>query len=227
MQLRVRFFARLREIVGQSEQTITLDDESATADDVFTEITRTYPQLADLRGHLRVAVDRDFVPWDHHVSDGAEVAFIPPVSGGTDSMGDPTGRIHVTKRPIDVEAVVRTVRRPSAGALVTFEGVVRDHTGDRDVEHLEYDCYVEMAFEQLEKTAVEATEKWPDVEVAVHHRWGRLEIGEVAVAIAVSSPHRADAFDSCRWMIDRLKEVVPIWKKEVSPDGSEWVGMGP
>ena len=227
MEVRVRYFARIREIVGRTEELLRLPTSNATASDVFEAVSDQHPELASLRAHLRVAVDQDFVGWDEPVSEGAEIAFIPPVSGGSDSVGDPDGPIHLTLEPLNVDRVVENVRRPSAGALVTFEGVVRDHTGDRDVDYLEYDAYPEMAFAKLAETAEEASEKWDDVQIAVHHRWGRLEIGEAAVVIAVSSPHRADAFDACRWVIDRLKEVVPIWKKEVSPDGSEWVGMGP
>ena len=137
------------------------------------------------------------------------------------------GRFCVTRRPLSVEAVQGQVRRSEAGAIVTFEGVVRDHTGDHSVDFLEYECYGAMAVEKLVETAAEATERWPEVETAVHHRWGRLEIGERAVVIAVSSPHRAEAFEACRYVIDRLKEVVPIWKKEVGPEGEEWVGWGP
>lgn len=227
MQLRVRYFARIREIVGRDEQQVSIDAESPTAADLFAVVASEHPELAPLRRHLRVAVDQDFVDWDAALTDGAEVAFIPPVSGGSQAMGDPGGRIHITTHPLQTAAVVDSVRRDEAGGLVTFEGVVRDHTADREVEYLEYDAYVEMAYAKLEETASQAMRRWPETEIAVHHRWGRLEIGESAVVIAVSSPHRADAFDACRWVIDRLKEVVPIWKREVSPDGSEWIGMGP
>jgi molybdopterin synthase catalytic subunit len=227
MKLRIRYFARLREIAGRSDQTITLEAASATVADVFDAIATEHGELADLRAHVRPAVQREFADWQTPVCDGDEIAFIPPVSGGADAMTSADGRIRITRQPVNATTVTDLVRRPAAGAVVTFEGVVRDHTGDRDVDHLEYDAYVEMAFDKLASVAGEASERWANAVVAVHHRWGRLEIGDVAVAIAVSCPHRADAFDACRWVIDTLKEVVPIWKKEVSPDGSEWVGMGP
>ena len=111
--------------------------------------------------------------------------------------------------------------------MVCFTGRVRDHTGDHDVSYLEYDAYPAMALEKLAQAVDESVERWPATRSAIHHRWGRLEIGEAAVVVATSSPHRAEAFAACQYIIDRLKEIVPIWKKEVSPEGEEWVGFGP
>ena len=152
--------------------------------------------------------------------DGDELAFIPPVSGGSD---DP--RFAMTTAPLTLDAVIALVERPEAGAVATFTGVVRNHTKERKVVRLEYDAYVPMAERKLRETAEKAEERWP-VRVAIHHRHGSLEVGELAVVIAVSSPHRAEAFDACRFVIEELKREVPIWKKEVSPDGEEWIGRG-
>lgn len=132
----------------------------------------------------------------------------------------------VSKNIIHTAALREKVARPEAGAIVIFEGVVRNHTGDREVAFLEYEAYQEMALKKLAEVAEEVVES-RDIHVAIHHRFGRLEIGDIAVVIAVSSPHRKDAFDACSRIIDRLKEEVPIWKKEVSADGSEWIGWGP
>lgn len=175
--------------------------------------------LLGVRNHLRVACNLDFVSWDHPLANGDEVAFIPPVSGGS-------GRYVVTTEPLSLDAVVGLVRRPDAGAISTFSGCVRDHTGDRKVARLEYDAYVPMAELKLQETGETAEGRWP-VRVAIHHRHGALEVGDLAVVIAVSSPHRAEAFEACRFVIEQLKREVPIWKKEVSPDGAEWVGRGP
>lgn len=218
MRVRVRYFAKIREIVGRDEEHLDVADGSSIAD-VYGLLCEREPSLGRLRYHLRAARNQEFEDFEALLQEGDELAFIPPVSGGAP-------RFLVTMERLSVDAVVDCVRRPEAGAIVTFQGVVRNHTGDREVIHLEYDAYVEMSEKKLRETAAEAEERWP-VQVAVHHRYGRMEIGETAVVIAVSSPHRAEAFEACRWVIDRLKEVVPIWKKEVGPDGEEWLGRGP
>ena len=130
----------------------------------------------------------------------------------------------IVDREITAQEVIDAVADDSAGAIVTFLGVVRNQTRGRKVLYLEYDAYPPMAERKLAEIAAEIYEKWRIERVAVMHRVGRLEVGEASVAIAVASPHRAEGFDACRYMIDRLKEVVPIWKREVWEDGEEWVG---
>lgn len=132
----------------------------------------------------------------------------------------------LTREAIDVGAVARAVESRAAGALASFLGTVRDRTGEHAVVALEYEAYDEMALRYLEKIGAECLERWPGVRVAITHRLGRVEIGEVSVAIAVSSPHRASAFEACRYAIERLKQDVPIWKRELRTDGSVWVGVG-
>jgi molybdopterin synthase catalytic subunit len=131
--------------------------------------------------------------------------------------------IAVTGEPISAQDLTRLVRRSAAGAVVTFEGTVRDHSGDKATEYLEYEAYDSMVTRVLEEIAAAAKDKWALLEVGIHHRTGRLNVGEVSVAIAVSAAHRAEAFEGCRFIIDELKVTAPIWKKEVGPDGSEWV----
>ena len=214
----MRYFARIREITGLAEETLELPPDADTAA-LYTLLTTRYADLEGMRGHLRVARNLEFVDWDTALVDGDEIAFIPPVSGGDGS------RFIVTTDPLSLDAVIALVRRPQAGAIATFCGVVRDHTGDRDVVRLEYDAYVPMARAKLREVAEQAASRWP-VRVAVHHRHGSLDVGELAVVIAVSSPHRAEAFEACRFVIEQLKRDVPIWKKEISADGSEWIGRG-
>lgn len=223
----MRYFARLREIAGCDEEIVACA-AGDTAGALFERLGERHPAFLSLRPHLRVAINLEFRDWTEPLRDGDELAFIPPVSGGSgeESVGDAEGRFFVTRSRLRPEVVEQCVRRSAAGAVVTFCGVVRDHTGDRDVVRLEYDAYVEMAHAKLRETAREAESRWP-VLVAVHHRYGPMEVGETAVVIAVSSPHRKEAFRACEWMIDTLKEVVPIWKKEVSADGEEWIGKGP
>lgn len=131
--------------------------------------------------------------------------------------------IRITDAPVSAARLRDRVARPGCGAVVTFEGTVRDHTGDFETDHLIYEAYAEMATKVLGEIAAEAGERWPLGAVAVHHRTGRLEVGEVSVAIAVSAPHRDQAFAACRHVIDELKERAPIWKKEVGPGGEAWV----
>ena len=135
--------------------------------------------------------------------------------------------IAVREQPISARSLVALVRRRNAGAIVTFEGTVRDHTEDRATEYLESEAYDTMVAKVLADIATTAKDKWSLLEVAVHHRTGRLEVGEVSVAIVVSAEHRAEAFDGCRFIIDELKVRAPIWKKEIGPDGSEWVSRPP
>lgn len=131
--------------------------------------------------------------------------------------------ISITREPLDRMALIAAVSHPSVGGIVVFEGVVRDHARGKQVRYLEYDAYLEMAVEQIRAIVVEAQQRWGVERVAVAHRIGRLEIGEASVIVVVAMPHRAEAFDACRYIIDTLKATVPIWKKEVATDGEEWV----
>jgi molybdopterin synthase catalytic subunit len=136
---------------------------------------------------------------------------------------DPTVLAHLTRDRLDRDALIAAVSHPGAGAVVTFEGVVRNNARGTAVRYLEYEAFVEMAEERLRAIIAEAGARWPGVRVAAAHRLGRLEIGETSVIVAASAPHRAEAFDACRFVIDTLKATVPIWKKEYTPDGASWV----
>ena len=224
MPVSIRYFAAVRETVGKSADSLTLDAlQTPTVAGLFDWLCEAAPELAPMRPHLRAAINREFVDFDHPLQDGDEVAFIPPVSGGSGA----SERIALTRDRLEPQRVAELVRHPGAGAVVTFEGVVRNETDGHPVEWLEYDAYPEMVVAKLQEIVDDAEARWPEARVAVHHRWGKLEIGEAAVVTAVSCPHRAAAYEASAWLIDRLKEAVPIWKKEVGPDGSQWVGMGP
>ena len=131
--------------------------------------------------------------------------------------------IQLTREPLDRNALVAAVSHASAGGIVVFEGVVRDNARGKQVRYLEYDVYPEMAEQQIRAIVAEAERRWSVTHVAIAHRFGRLEIGEASVIIAVATPHRAEAFEACRYIIDTLKTTVPIWKKEVATNGEEWV----
>lgn len=230
MKVNVKMFGGLRERLGRESVTVELDGPRATVDDLWTALVDEHPMLEGMGEFVRIAVDREFADASTVVEADAEVALIPPVSGGTGeptSASDESGTYLITRAPLDAAQVREHVTRPEAGAVVVFEGVVRDHTQDHSVTRLEYETYLEMALDKLVETGREAAEQFDDLEIAIHHRYGSLEVGETAVVIATSSPHRKAAFEASRWAIARLKEVVPIWKKEIGPDGAEWVGFGP
>ena len=221
MRLTVQLFASLAEQIGARE--LRLDDlpERSSVAAVADAVIARHPQLDGIRDSIMFAVNAEYVTGDHAVHEGDSVALIPPVSGGGEAASDP--RFQVTRDPIAAERMHRLVDTPAAGAISLFFGVVRNSNLGRDVDHLEYDAYPEMAVKVMRRIAAEMQEQFDIEHVAMHHRIGRLEIGEASVAVAVSSAHRADGIDACRYGIDRLKAIVPIWKKEVWSDGEEWI----
>ena len=217
--VRTRLFARLRELAGTDSENVEVR-AGATVADVYNALRKSHPGLDVSRESVRAAVNQEFADWDVVVADGDEVAFIPPVSGGAHAVGV---LFELTTDPLDPRRLEAAVAHKGAGAICTFIGVVRDTSRGRSVTHLEYEAYGEMATAEMRKIAGEIAEKWPEARVAMAHRTGRLEIGEASVVVSVSCPHRAEAIDACRWGIDRLKESVPIWKKEHATDGTYWI----
>ena len=217
----VRFFAAARERTRVTEHRLELPGP-ATVEDVSRALVAAFPALGPLMPQLRVAVDEAFAQATDVVPDGAEVALIPPVAGGA-----PAGLFRVVDEPLSLAAVVEAVSRVSQGGVVTFTGVVRDHSKGKRVTRLDYEAYAPMAERKLADIAREAREQWPGAEVAVMHRVGTLVPGDLAVVIAASAPHRREAFRACEHVIERLKQDVPIWKKEYAEDGEVWVGLGP
>ena len=217
--VRARLFARLREQAGTDTESVEVPAGS-TVSDVYDAVKRLHPGLEAERHALRAALNQEFAEWNAAVADGDEVAFIPPVSGGAHGTGV---LFELTSRPLDARRMETAVAHKGAGAICTFTGVVRDSSRGRSVTHLEYEAYAEMATAQMRRIADEIAERWPEARVAMAHRTGRLEIGEPSVVVSVSSPHRAEAIAACKWGIDRLKETVPIWKKEHAADGTYWI----
>jgi MoaE-MoaD fusion protein len=208
MSVQVRLFAGLRERAGWSSREI----EAATVDDVWPALG-----LGEEPQGLLYAVNREYADRSQALRDGDEVALIPPVSGGA---------FVVTEQPLSLEAVAREVADERAGGIATFTGTVRRQSRGRDVTHLKYEAYAEMAADVMAKLAAELESRYELCGVAIHHRVGRVEIGEASVVIAVSAPHRQDALAACKDAIDTLKEEVPLWKKEVYEGGEEWIGRG-
>jgi MoaE-MoaD fusion protein len=219
IDVHVRYFARLRELAGTDSETIDQLPTSTTLNELYLYLQRLHPALPDPES-VRGAVNQEFMEWSTEVSDGDEVAFIPPVSGGAHGAGV---LFELTRDPLDARRLEAAVSHAGAGAICTFTGVVRDNSRGRSVTHLDYEAYAEMATVQMRKIADEIAEKWPEARVAMAHRTGKLEIGEASVVVSVSCPHRAEAIAACKLGIDRLKESVPIWKKEHAADGTYWI----
>ena len=217
--VRARLFARLREQAGTDDESLELPAGSTVAD-VYAALRKSHPGLETDRNAVRAAVNQEFAGWDAVVVDGDEVAFIPPVSGGAHAVGV---LFELTSRPLDARRMETAVAHAGAGAICTFTGVVRDNSRGSSVTHLQYEAYAEMATAQMHRIADEIADRWPQARVAMAHRTGRLEIGEPSVVVSVSSPHREEAIAACKWGIDRLKETVPIWKKEYAADGTYWI----
>jgi MoaE-MoaD fusion protein len=221
VQVEVLYFAVVRERAGRDSERFTLDD-GATVADLMARLGERHPALAALERRVQVAVNRQVVARTHALADGDEVALIPPVSGGAEPRA-----ILLSREPLSLAEVAAAVGDPGHGALATFTGNVRRSGSLPDVARLEYEAYEPMARDVLAAIAREIGLEYPGVKVAIHHRLGTLAVGEAAVIIAASAPHRAEAFAACRVAIERLKQRAPIWKKEVGPDGEVWVGMGP
>ena len=217
--VRVRFFARLREQAGTEHETVELPAGTTLAG-IYEILRRRHPTLGSDREGVRVALNQEFVDWTAQAADGDELALIPPVSGGAQHVGI---LFELTTEPLDARRLEAAVADPGAGAICTFTGVVRDSSRGRSVTGLEYEAYAEMAKAQMERIGDEIASRWPQARVAMAHRTGRLEIGEASVVVCVSCPHRAEAIAACKWGIDRLKESVPIWKKEHAADGTYWI----
>lgn len=217
-KINVRFFGPALDLVGKSSLTMEIE-EGATVGVVAERLSETYPRLGEALGVL-LAVNRSYVPMDHVLSDGDEIAVIPPVSGGA-----PKPLASLTREPIDVNAVVDDVRTEAAGAVVVFSGTVRAEEREGSaLQALEYHAYEEMAADQIEAVRRRALATFEIVEAAIVHRLGRLSLGETSILIVVASAHREAAFDACRWIIDTVKTEVPIWKKDHWADGSQdWV----
>lgn len=215
----VLYFAAARERAGTARETVEVP-EGLTAAGLIEELSRRHPELGKLAPHLRVAVNEEFCAPDDPIPPGAQVALIPPVSGGS-------GAFKVVDRPLSLDEVVEAVSGDGMGGVVTFSGSVRDATKGKRVIKLEYEAYTPMAEKKLAEIGAEAAQKWPGCRVAIAHRVGTLLPGQLAVVIAAAAPHRAEAFEACRHAIERLKQDVPIWKKEFFEDGEVWKGLGP
>jgi molybdopterin synthase catalytic subunit len=228
VRVKVLFFGLLRDITGRSGEELDLPS-GATLGSIFDRYSREYPRILALSKTIVLAHNHAFADRSTAVAEGDEVAFLPPVSGGSDVFtrvisGEPEGCFFaLTRSPIDTAALSRRILRGEDGAVVNFEGVVRNNTAGRQTLALEYECYEDMAVKIMAGIGAAIASSHPIGRIAMVHRLGRLEIGEASVAVLVTAPHRKPAFDAALEGINRLKKLVPIWKKEYFAGGEVWV----
>lgn len=219
MRVRVLFFGMLKDLVGKSSDSLDLPD-GAIVRDLLQHYESHIPRFGQSLPSLAVAINQQYSSADSSLESGDEVALLPPVSGGS-------GRAAITRDAIETATILGRVKQGDDGAVVVFEGMVRNHTRGRKTLYLDYEAYEPMALQQMEGLAGQALKDFKVRDVALVHRLGRLQIGETSVLIVVASAHRAAAFDACRWLIDTLKRTVPIWKKEYFEDGAVWADGEP
>ncbi len=217
----VFLFAGLRDRAGRDHIAVTLPIGARVAE-LLAAVAAAVPAIASALPHCRVAVALEFVGLEHTPRPGDEIALIPPVSGGHDGA-----RVRLVRAPLSLDTIVGLVRDPEAGGLATFCGQVRRRSLGKTVDHLEYEAYEDMALRVMDAIVQRVTDEITGAKVAIAHRLGTVAVGETAVIVAASAPHRAEAFAACRMAIEALKRDVPIWKRELGNDGTQWFGRGP
>jgi molybdopterin synthase catalytic subunit len=225
VQIRVLFFGLLKDICGVAEDRLELPAGS-TAGAVFDHYASAFPKLRPMASSIVLARNHDFAGTGEELSEGDEVALLPPVSGGTKlpEICDPEGHFFaLTRSPIDLRALETRLLQGIDGASVTFQGVVRNNTSGRATLRLEYECYEPMAIRKMAEIGREIASQCAISRIAMVHRLGTMEIGEASVAVVVAAPHRKPAFEAALEGINRLKRLVPVWKKEFFEDGEIWV----
>ena len=228
MRIRVLFFGVLRDVVGRREDSLELP-EGGRLESVFEHYAKLFPRLHGMAASVVLALNHEFSAPSAALAEGDEVAFLPPVSGGSDKYiqhicdADTGNFFALTRQPIDSAAIGRQLLRGEDGAIVNFEGVARNNTKGRATRYLEYECYEAMAVKMMAQIGREIAAAHQIGRIAMVHRLGRLEIGEASVAVIATAPHRRPAFDAALEGINRLKKTVPVWKKEYFVDGEVWV----
>jgi molybdopterin synthase catalytic subunit/molybdopterin converting factor small subunit len=212
-------FGQAREWVGSSSLDFTLD-APATVESAFTILKSRHPRLAEMERSLLFAVNEEYASRSHPLADGDQLAVLPPVSGGEAESRD---IFEITREPIDIASLRVRLLEGDSGAVVIFDGVARNNTKGRRTLYLEYEGYEQMARRTMEQISREVRERWPINRIGIIHRLGRIDITESSVVIVITSAHRKAAFEACHYAIDRLKKIVPIWKKEYFEDGAVWV----
>ena len=225
MQIKIKFFAGIAEATGQREHVLHIE-HAPSVQELIERLVEEFPQAADLMKRCMVSLNHDYAKPEQTITENDEIALIPPVSGGEgEDINDLEDYLfEVTDQPLSSDALIKKVSNPYAGAIVSFVGTVREFTHGQRTTFLEYEAYPEMAIKKMKEIALEIKAKWPNSEVAMSHRTGKLDIEEISVIIAIATPHREAGFEAGRYAIERLKQIVPVWKKEIWEDGEEWVG---
>ena len=218
VQVRLLFFASIADIVGARQLDVEIPSGS-TVGDLLSELEGQYPRLAGYKSILLTSVNEEYAKPETTIADGDEVAIFPPVSGGAVQ----TEFYRITNEAIDARAIATQLTRPEAGAICIFEGIVRNNSKGKITRHLVYEGYETMALKKMEEIGGFVRQAWEIDAVGIIHRLGHLDIGETSVAIIITSAHRKASFDACEYAIDKLKKVVPIWKKEFFEDGEVWI----
>src|SRR5689334_23795828 len=217
MKITILLFGQARETVGAASLELELA-QPATVAGAFARLVAAHPKLAAMERSLLFAINEEYAGREQPLSDGDQLAVLPPVSGGADA-----DVVEITRMPIDIAALRARLLAGESGAVVIFDGVARNNTKGRRTLYLEYEGYEPMALRAMEQISREVHERWPINRVGIIHRLGRIEITESSVVIVVTSAHRKVAFEACQYAIDRLKKIVPIWKKEFFEDGAVWI----
>ncbi|RAP75481.1 molybdenum cofactor biosynthesis protein [Paenibacillus montanisoli] len=232
----IHLFAGLSERFGQPVIMLELELEALTVRQLKQELSVRFPESAALVSISFMACNQAYAADEQLIHATDELALLPPVSGGEDTAAaaeidavERAKRFFITEEPLSVDAITAMVIVPNNGAAITFTGTTREWTHGSRTVRLEYEAYIPMAVKTLEQIGDEIEERWPGAQVAIAHRIGVVEIAEISVVIAVSAPHRGDCYEASRYAIERLKQIVPIWKREIWEDGSEWKGhqLGP
>jgi MoaE-MoaD fusion protein len=223
-EVRLLYFAAARDLTGCASESLALPSESVTLEELREYLAQRHARLAPLLARMRFAINDDLHGGHTHVRAGDEVAVLPPVAGG--SGADERVSFALCDEPLSLDRALAAVQHPSAGGIVIFLGVVRDHAAQGAVSRLDYEAHRRLAEREIERILRELATRDPGVRFAVQHRLGSLAVGDLAVIVAASAAHRGEAFSACRAAIDRIKDSVPIWKKEWAPDGSAlWVNL--
>jgi molybdopterin converting factor subunit 1 len=227
MRVKIVYFGILRDMAGHDHETAELND-GARLSDLYSQLAKRIPGLEKFANSLALSINYEYSSLETPLRDGDEVALLPPVSGGSVAKSQSSeAHTWLTRDAINAAQIANDLKAAEDGAVVVFDGIVRNHSRGRRTKYLEYSAYEPMAAAELEKLAHEALGKFSVRDVRIVHRLGELQIGETSVLIVVSSAHRAAAFDAARWIIDTLKKTVPIWKKEFFEDGAVWADGEP
>ena len=226
VRVKVAYFGILRELAGAAEEHVEVND-GTTAGELFAELRHRHPELERFARSIALAVNLEYSDKARMLASNDEIALIPPVSGGLPGEETRAAHCEIVRERIPTEEIAAKLRAGEDGAVLVFEGVVRNNTRGRRTLYLDYESYVPMALRELEALAEHALGEFKIRDIRVVHRIGRIEIGETSVVIVVASAHRAAAFEACRYAIDTLKKKVPIWKKEYFEDGAVWADGEP